>query len=75
MVWILPGIYVDKFCHIVAGPLCTHHGPHFGNSGFGDLIKLFNLRCPLNVMVIFCIFACKAIKSEFHQVPFELVRI
>ena len=44
-----------------------------GNSGFGDLIKLLNLRCPLNVMVIFYIFACKAMKSEFHQVPFELV--
>ena len=40
-----------------------------GNSSFGDLIKLLNLRWPLNVMVIFCIFACRSMKSEFHQVP------
>ena len=46
-----------------------------GNSGFGDLVKLLNPRWPLNVMVNFYIFACKATKSEFHQLPFELVRI
>ena len=35
MVWItLPGIYVDKFCHIVADPLCAYHGPHFGKLWF-----------------------------------------
>ena len=35
MVWItLPAIYVDKFCHIVADPLCAHHGPHFGKLWF-----------------------------------------
>ena len=28
-----------------------------GNSGFGDLVKLLNLRWALNVMVIFYIFA------------------
>ena len=44
-----------------------------GNSGFGDLVKLLNLRWPLNVMVIFYIFACKATKSKFHQVPFALL--
>ena len=44
-----------------------------GNSGFGNLVKLLNLRWPLNVIVIFYIFACKATKSEFHQVPFALV--
>ena len=71
MVWItLPGIYVDKFCHIVANPLCAHHGPHFGNSGFGNSEKLFNLRWPLTVMIIFYIFACKATKLKFRQVPF-----
>ena len=74
MVWItLPGIYVNKFSHIVADPLCAHHGPHLRNSGFGDLVKFLNLRWALNVMVIFYIFACKATKSKFHQVPFALV--
>ena len=43
------------------------------NSSFGDLVKLLNLRWALNVIVIFYIFACKAAKSEFHQVPFALV--
>ena len=38
MVWItLPDMYVDKFCHIVADLI-------LGSSGFGDLIKLLNLR-------------------------------
>ena len=61
--------------HIVADPLCAHHGPHFGKLWFklyGVFIKLLNLRWPLNVMIIIYIFACKATKSEFHQVPFEL---
>ena len=35
MVWItLPAIYVDKFCHIVADPLCAHHGSYFGKLWF-----------------------------------------
>ena len=55
----------DKFCHVVADPLCTHHGP-----GFGDIVKLLNLRWPLNVMATFYIFVCKATKSEFYQRPF-----
>ena len=79
MVWItLPGIYVDKFCHIVANLFCAHHEPHFGKLWFKlycVLIKLLNLCWLLNVMVIFYIFSCKATKSEFYQVPFELVRI
>ena len=44
-----------------------------GNSGFGNLVKLLNLCRPLNVMVIFYIFSCKATKSKFHQVSFALV--
>ena len=43
------------------------------NSGFGDLVRLLNLRWALNVMVIFYIFACKATKLKFYQVPFALV--
>ena len=35
MVWItLPGMYIDKFCHIVTDPLCAHHGPRFGKLWF-----------------------------------------
>ena len=30
-----------------------------GNSGFGNLVKLLNLRWPLTVMIIFYIFALK----------------
>ena len=44
-----------------------------GNSGFGNLVKLLNLRWPLTVMIIFYIFACKTTKLKFHQVPFALV--
>ena len=44
-----------------------------GKFDFGGLIKLLDLRWSLNVMVIFYIFACKAMKSEFHKVSFELV--
>ena len=44
-----------------------------GNSGFVDLVELLDFRWPLNVMAIFYIFACKATKSKFHQVPFPLV--
>ena len=75
----LLGIYVDKFCHIVADPLCILEtliliiDLILGNSGFGDLVKLLNLRWALNVMVIFYIFACKATKLKFHQVTFALV--
>ena len=43
------------------------------NSGFGNLVKLLNLGWPLNVMIIFYTFACKATKLKFHQVPFALV--
>ena len=53
------GIYLDKFFHIVADPLCAHHRPHFGKLWFklyGVLIKLLNLRWPLNVIIIFYIF-------------------
>ena len=44
-----------------------------GSSGFGNLVKLLNLRWALTVMIIFYIFACKATKLKFHQVPFALV--
>ena len=70
---ILPGIYVDKFCHIVADPCALIMDFILGNSRFGDLVKLLNHRWALNVMVIFYIFACKATKSKFHQVTFALV--
>ena len=43
-----------------------------GNSGFGNLVKLLNLRWPFTV-ITFYIFACKATKLKFHQVPFALV--
>ena len=74
MVWItLPAIYVDKFCHIVADPCALITDLILGNSGFDNLVKLLNLRWPLNVMIIFYTFACKAKKLKFHQVLFELV--
>ena len=44
-----------------------------GNFGFGNLVKLLNLRWPLIVMIFFYIFACKATKLKFYQVPFALV--
>ena len=44
-----------------------------GNSGFGNLVKLLNLRWALNVMIIFYIFACKATKLKFHQISIALV--
>ena len=74
MVWItLPGIYVDKFCHIVVTPCAIITDLILGNSGFGDFVKLLNLCWALNVVIIFYIFACKATKLNFHQVPFALV--
>ena len=39
-----------------------------GNSGFGNLVKLLNLRWPFTVMIIFYIFDCKTTKLKFHQV-------
>ena len=45
MVWItLPGIYFDKFCHIVGTPCALITDLILGNSGFGNLVKLLNLR-------------------------------
>ena len=44
-----------------------------GNSGFGNLVKLLNFRWPLTIMIIFYIFACKATKLKFYEVPFALV--
>ena len=76
MVWItLPGIYVDKFCHIVADPFCAHHGPHFGKFWFklhGVLIKLLNLRWPLNVMIIFLYFCLQSNKIRISSSLFRI---
>ena len=53
----LPSIYVDKCCHIVADPCALIMDLILGNSGFGDLVKLLNLRWSLNIIVIFLYFS------------------
>ena len=73
MVWItLPGMLTNfvissrTTCALITDLI-------LGNSGLGNLVKLFNLRWPLTAMIIFYIFACKATKLKFHQVLVALV--
>ena len=71
MVWItLPAIYIDKFCILSWTPCALITDLILGNSGFGNLVKLLNLPWPLNVMIIFYTFACKATKLKFLSSPF-----
>ena len=60
-------MYIDKFVISSRTPCALITDLILRNSGFGDLVKLLNLRWPLNVMVIFYIFACKATKSEIGE--------
>ena len=73
MVWItLPGIYVDKFCHIVTDPLCAHHGPHFEKLWFWRFSEITQPSLGVKCYENFLCFCLQSNEIRISSIPFQI---